>query len=155
VSDWCLGNEYLQHRPHNDIYQRLPAVFRAKCVRIQFSQTTIMTEAVYSASRISRGGRGDSTSSSEWYGEQRRWRSRCVAPSPRTSRRTSVSSANPSTGNARSASGNAIASAAFRRRLRQVRCSQSRPTASSSCSTSISPSNSRLRSSQQESIMRY
>src|SRR5699024_7316819 len=42
-------------------------------------------------------GRGDSTSSSEWYVVQRRRRSPCVAPSPQTSHRTTASSANPPT----------------------------------------------------------
>jgi integrase len=78
-------------------------------------------------------------------GEQRRRRSRCVAPSPQTSHRTTASSANPPTRTAHSASGNTVASAAFRRRLRRVRCSRCRTSLLSSCSVPTSPPNSRLR----------
>ncbi|GAA0471211.1 hypothetical protein GCM10008985_30120 [Halococcus dombrowskii] len=75
--------------------------------------------------------------------------------SPRTSHLTSASSANPPIRTALLSSGNAVTSAAFRRRLRQARCSPCRIVLSSSCSTPISLPKSHLRSSRPTNFVRY
>lgn len=45
-----------RHRPHEDIRQRLPVVFRIRRITRQFPKTTITTAVVCSASRFSIGG---------------------------------------------------------------------------------------------------